>query len=101
LSGKSVNNKKVSWNFINNSSVSVAVTFVELSWPGDDNQMKNIKVGGNLYDSDDATSPTSKGGISVNVAAGTSIIIEFNFVNMAAATSYSLTVQTSNGCTVP
>ncbi len=101
LSGKSVNNKKVSWNFNNNSSVSVAVTFVELSWPGDDNQMKNIKVGGNLYDSDDATSPTSKGGISVNVAAGTSIIIEFNFVNMAAATSYSLTVQTSNGCTVP
>ncbi len=101
LSGKSVVNKKVAWTFNNNSGVSVAVTFVELSWPGDVNEMKNIKVGGNLYSSGDTSSPTSKGGISVNVAARDFIVIEFNFVDTAAASPYSLTVETNNGCTVP
>ncbi len=101
LSGKSVVNKKVAWTFNNNSGVSLAVTFVELSWPGDTNEMKNIKVGGNLYASDDSSSPTSKGGISINVSAGSSIVVEFNFVDPAAASSYSLTVETNNGCTVP
>jgi serine/threonine protein kinase len=101
LSGKSVVNKIVSWNFTNNSSSSVTINYVALSWPGDeDNTLQFIKVGGSNNIVNDPDSPSSKS-VSVSVPAGGTIKLQFQFVNNAEATSYSVTVNTSNGCSLP
>ncbi|MEJ2549494.1 MAG: serine/threonine-protein kinase [Anaerolineales bacterium] len=99
LSGKSVNHKIVSWNFNNNSSSSVTINYVALSWPGDDNILKFIKVGGSNNPVNDPDSPSSAP-VSVSVAAGGSILLQFQFESNGQATSYSVTVNTTYGCSL-
>jgi serine/threonine protein kinase len=102
VGGRTISNKKVTWTFSNNSSVTVTINYIGLSWQGDSgNTLKNMKVGGSLYNANDSPSPYSRSGLSVSVGSGSSTAIEFNFEYTAAASSYSITVKTSNGCTVP
>jgi serine/threonine protein kinase len=101
VSNKAVLPKKVTWDFNNNSSVSVTITSVSLSWPGDtDNKLLRIKVGDVTKTINDTNSPSSES-FSVNVASGGVIKIQFEFESAADATSYSITVNTSYGCSLP
>jgi hypothetical protein len=98
--GKSVQNKKVTWNFNNNSSISVTVSYVRLAWPDDpDNVLLRIKVGDANFAVNDGSSPSEKSGVGVTVPSGGSVKIQFEFDAETNASSYSLTVKTSNGCT--
>ena len=102
VSGKAVLPKKVTWDFNNNSSGSVTINNIRLSWPGDtENVLLRIKVGDNTYTVNDPDSPSSTASISVSVASGGVIKIQFEFESAADATSYSITVNTSDGCSVP
>lgn len=102
VGGRTINNKKVTWTFSNNSSVTATINYIGLSWQGDSgNTLKNLKLGGNNYDAYESPSPYSKSGISVSVGSGSSTSIEFNFTKTAAASSYSITVKTTGGCTLP
>ncbi len=99
LSGKAVLPKKVTWNFNNNSGSSVTINYVALSWPGDTNELTFIKVGASNNAVNDPDSPSSVS-VSVSVPAGTVARIQFEFSGPAKATSYSITVTTTNGCTL-
>jgi hypothetical protein len=101
VGNKAVLPRKVTWDFYNNSGSSVTINYVQLSWPGDtDNQLLRIKVGDNTYAFNDPDSPSSTS-TSVSVPAGGSVKIQFEFSGDADATSYSITVNTTNGCSLP
>ncbi len=101
LSNKAVLPKKVTWDFNNNSGSSVTISKVSLAWPGDtDNELLRIKVGASTQTVNDPDSPSSAP-FSVSVPAGTMVKIQFEFFVAADATSYSITVNTTNGCSLP
>ncbi|NIS82256.1 MAG: protein kinase [Anaerolineales bacterium] len=96
---KTIQNKKVSRRLKNNSSGSITISLVRLSWPGDGgNAVRKIVVGDKEKTVNDSDSPTEYSGVGLRVPSGGSASIQFHFESKAEADSYGFTVIMTNGC---
>ncbi|NIS82254.1 MAG: protein kinase [Anaerolineales bacterium] len=99
VGGKSVQKKKVTWNFNNNSTINVTISYVKLTWPDDPgNTLLRIKVGEKNFSVNDTSSPSEKSGVGWNVPSGGLAKIQFEFEGDTNASSYSVSVK-AGGCT--
>jgi hypothetical protein len=89
----------VSYTLTNNSSISITISTINLNWPGENQSLKQVQVGGNrVWSAGDDEPPTLVTGVGQSVASGSSTQINFTFKRAAASSGYSLTVTLSNGC---
>jgi serine/threonine protein kinase len=99
VSWKKTQGTTARFTFSNSSGSSVAINSMTLTWPEDNQLLKQAKIGGTtVWSGSDDPPSTSMSGFSKSVGAGSSAEIIFTFKVAAKSAGYSLTVHTSNGC---
>ncbi|KAA3644883.1 MAG: serine/threonine protein kinase [Chloroflexi bacterium] len=101
LGSFSVNNKTLNWSLVNNSGQTVTVDSLTFNWPGSNGNLKDVKFGAALIWTTDSPPPSlSFGSIGQSLASSQQKAFVIKFVNSAASSGYSITVNLSNGCQV-
>lgn len=103
LSGFSVSGKNVSWALNNGASTTIEITETIIDWPGSNDELLKVYLGGSLiWDESDGSPPTTLGsdweGGSRMLNQGEGKPLKFKFDTNAAALGYSLTVTLNGDC---
>jgi serine/threonine protein kinase len=99
LSGFDVKAVDVSYVLVNESSNSITINMIELTWPTGNQSLKSVKIGGEtVWNLGDDGPPTLITDLDITVPSQAQTQIKFTFKRAAALTGYSLTLTLSNGC---
>lgn len=103
LSGFSVIGKNVSWTLSNGAGTTIEITETIIDWPGGNDELLKVYLGGSLiWDESDGSPPTTLGsdweGGSRVLNQGEGKPLKFKFDKNAAASGYSLTVTLNGDC---
>ena len=103
LNGFSVGGKDVSWTLNNGGSTTIEITETIIDWPGSNDELIKVYLGGTwIWDETDGSPPTTLGtdweGGSRMLSPGVGKPLKFEFDVNAAASGYSLTVTLNDTC---
>jgi hypothetical protein len=103
LGGFSISGKNVIWTLNNGASTTIEITETIINWPGSNDELLKVYLGGSLiWDETDGSPPTTLGsdweGGSRVLNPGEGKPLKFEFDANAAASGYSLTVTLNGEC---